>query len=58
MAYKINKEYLNRWFNDGMKNIAMTENASQEDLEHIFNNQKFEYVIKVEEAKTKTKNKK
>jgi hypothetical protein len=57
MAYKVNKDYLNRWFNDGMKEIPMTENTSQEDLEHIFGNQKYEYVIKVEEAK-KTKNKK
>ena len=39
MAYKVTKEYLNRWFDDGMKVIAMTDKTSQEDLEHIFNNQ-------------------
>ena len=56
MAYKVTKEYLDRWFDDGMKEIAMTDKTSQEDLEHIFNNQKYEYVEKVKESK-KTKNK-
>jgi len=55
MAYKINKEYLNRWFDNGTRSIPMTENTSQEDLEYIFTNQKYEYVIKVEEVKTTKK---
>jgi len=55
MAYKINKEYLNRWFDNGNRSIPMTEKTSSEDLEYIFTNQKYEYVIKVEEVKTTKK---
>jgi hypothetical protein len=57
MAYKINKEYLNRWFDNGARSIPMTEKTSSEDLEYIFTNQKQEYVSKVEEVKTTKKNK-
>ena len=55
MAYKINKEYLNRWFDNGNRSIPMTEKTSSEDLEYIFTNQKQEYVSKVEEVKTTKK---
>ena len=57
MAYKINKEYLNRWFDNGTRSIPMTEKTSSEDLEYIFTNQKEEYVSKVEEVKKTKKNK-
>lgn len=53
MAYKLNKEYIDRWFDDGMRSIPMTNKTSQEDLEYIFGNQKYNYVLKEEEAKTK-----
>ena len=53
MAYKLNIEYKDRWFDDGMRSIPMTDNTSQEDLEYIFGNQKFKYVLKEEEAKPK-----
>jgi len=57
MAYKINKEYLNRWFDNGNRSIPMTEKTGPEDLEYIFTNQKEEYVSKVEEVKKTKKNK-
>jgi len=57
MTYKVNKEFLNRWFSDGMREIAMTNKTSQEDLEYIFGNQKYEYVLKEVSKSKKSKNK-
>lgn len=53
MTYKINKEFLNRWFSDGMRDIPMTKETSQEDLKYIFGNQKFDYVLEVKTKKSK-----